>query len=343
MTPTDTSALTKEALEAADAAERLLKLNGAGFSALGAELRRNPPKFVVTCARGSSDHASLYGKYLIETVLGIPVASIGPSVASLYDAALKLDGALFIAVSQSGRSPDLLRLSETAKAAGARVVGFVNDETSPLVDLCTVSLPLRAGPEVSVAATKSFISSCFSYLCLVAHWSGRADLIDACDKLPSVLRAARELDWWPVLSELVEARDMFIIGRGVGFGPALEMALKLKETSRLHAEGFSSAEVSHGPLNLVGPGFPVIALGQDDASAEASRAMVARMVELGAPVWSEIAVEGARALPRLEGVPSVLAPLAAIQGFYMAVARFALARGLDPDRPANLSKVTETI
>lgn len=344
MTDTPRSfALTREASEATDAARRQIGCNAAAVAALAERLRANPPPLVVTCARGSSDHAANYGKYLIETGLGVPVASIGPSVASLYDTPLKLEGALFIAVSQSGRSPDLLSLVEAAKTGGALVIGFVNDQTSPLCTLCDTVLPLCAGPELSVAATKSYILSGLAFLTLAAAWSRKPALVAAVEALPDALERARDLDWWPALSSLEMARGLFVLGRGVGLGAALEMALKFKETCRLHAEAFSSAEVSHGPLNLVGPDFPVFALGQDDASAPSSRETVSRIVALGAPVWSELAVPGAGVLPSVPGVPPEIAPLCACQSFYMALARLAVARGCDPDRPPHLRKVTETI
>lgn len=338
-----TFALTREAAESGAAARRQIARNAEAVARLGARLRAAPPPFVVTCARGSSDHAASYGKYLIETVLGVPVASIGPSVASLYETPLKLDGALFVAVSQSGRSPDLIRLVEAAKAGGALVVGFVNDEASPLGALCDIFLPLSAGPELSVAATKSYILSGLAFLTLVAEWSQAPALRTAVAALPDALDAARDLDWWPALSTLRLARGLFVLGRGLGLGAAEEMALKFKETCRLHAEAFSSAEVIHGPLNLVGPDFPVFALGQEDPSAESTRAIVARIAGLGGPVFSVLATPGAETLPSVVGVSPLIAPLTAIQSFYMALARLAHARGKNPDRPTNLAKVTETL
>jgi len=337
------SAMAREAAEAPAAAARQIARCGAGFAELGTRFRRSPPRFVVTCARGSSDHAAAYGKYLIETTFGRAVASVGPSIVSVYDVPLALDGALFVAVSQSGRSPDILRLTEAARKGGALVVGFVNDESSPLPDLCHVSLPLSAGPETSVAATKSYILSCLAFLQLTAHWSNDAALRDAVEALPDALEAACKLDWWPALQTLEQITNLYVIGRGLGLGAALEMALKLKETSRLHAEAFSAAEVMHGPLALVRPGFPILALGQNDETAEGTREVVSRLAGMGASVLSAVDVPGTTPLPTVAGVPSVLAPLCQIQSFYMAVWRLALARGLNPDAPQNLRKVTETV
>lgn len=336
-------ALTREAWEAPEAVRRQLARHAGAFGELGERLRRRPPRFVVTCARGSSDHAASYGKYLIETTLGTVVASVGPSVASLYDRDLDLRDVLFIATSQSGRSPDLLSLVEKARAGGALVVGFVNDETSPLPALCDISLPLCAGPEVSVSATKSYIASGSAFLSLAAHWSQSEPLKAALDALPETLERARALDWWPALESLILAQGMFIVARGPSLGIAQEMALKLKETCCLHAEAFSIAEVIHGPLTMIGPHLPVLALGQDDASAEPTRRAVERIAGQGGLVWSALPVPTARPLPTLPGLPPAIAPLCQIQSFYMAVAKLARARGFDPDSPSHLRKVTETL
>lgn len=336
-------ALTREALEAPEGARRQAAATAGLFAAIGERLRAAPPRLVVTCARGSSDHAAHYGKYLIETRLGLPVASVGPSVASLYRTPLKLDGALFVAVSQSGRSPDLLSLVEAAKAGGATTLAFVNTEDSPLARLCDHTVPLSAGPERSIAASKSYILSCRAFLALAAAWSGSAELRQALDALPGALEAATELDWWPALAPLATATGLYVLGRGIGLGAAYEAALKFKETCGLHAEAFSSAEVVHGPLGLVGPDFPVIAFGQEDAAAAATLETVARIVGLGAPVASVLAAPGTVRLPTVPGVAPVIAPLCEIESFYLAIARLAAARGRNPDVSSTLRKVTETL
>jgi glutamine---fructose-6-phosphate transaminase (isomerizing) len=343
MIPLDTE-MAREAAQTANVAERQLERCGPGFAALGRRLRELRPQVVVTCARGSSDHAATYGQYLLSTRLGIPVASMGPSVATVYGTALQLKGQLFIAVSQSGRSPDLLQLTCAARTAGALTVALVNDEESPLADLAEVTLPLCAGPERSVAATKSYLTALVAFLQLAAHWSDDPALHASVAAVPATLRAAAGLDWFPALRSLEPARNMFVIGRGLGMGAALELALKFKETCRLHAEAFSAAEVSHGPLALAGPGFPVLALGQDDRSAPAFAELLTRLVGLGATVLvSGPAPAGTIQLPSLTGLPAELAPLAAVQSFYLAAAQLARLRGLDPDVPPNLRKVTETV
>jgi len=335
--------MAREAREAAAGARRQLATCAPILAELARRLADRPPAFVMTCARGSSDHAATYGKYVLETTVGCLVASVGPSVAATTGRApIGARDAVMIAVSQSGRSPDLLRLTEAARAASALVVGLVNDTASPLAARCDLVLPLCAGEERAVAATKSFLLAGLGFLQLAAAWTGDAALRDAAARAPEALEAAAALDWGPALASLAAATSLYVVGRGVGLGGALEVALKLKETCRLHAEAFSTAEVLHGPVALVGPGFPVLALGQDDHTAGATRDVVAQLVGLGADVRSVHAVAGARSLPVVAGVPAVLAPLCQVQSFYLAAPALAAARGLDPDAPAHLRKVTET-
>jgi len=180
--------LTREAAEAAEVAARQIALNGEAMALLGDRLRRRKPAFIATCARGSSDHAMTYGKYLLERTLGLPVASLGPSLASVYREELDLSGAVFIAASQSGRSPDALQLTETAKRGGALTIGLINDMESPLAALVDIALPLAAGPETSVAATKSFLATGIALLHLTAAWSCERSLSDALVRSPELLR-----------------------------------------------------------------------------------------------------------------------------------------------------------
>jgi glucosamine--fructose-6-phosphate aminotransferase (isomerizing) len=327
-----TSRLVTEAREAAAGARRQLERCASVFAELTARLLASPPPLVVTCARGSSDHAATYGKYVVETTVGHLVASVGPSVASMYKRApVGLHGALVIVVSQSGRSPDLLELTAAARRGGALVVAFVNDETSPLAAACDLVVPLCAGGETAVAATKSFLLAGLAFVQLAAAWTGDPTLRDVAKALPEALEVACETAW--DLSALAQARSLYVVGRGVGLGAAQEVALKLKETCRLHAEAFSTAEVLHGPVALVGPGFPVIALGQPDETEAAMRDVVAKLVAMGASVCT----------PPATTAPSVIAPLCHVQSFYLGLSSLAAARGFDPDTPQHLSKVTRTV
>jgi glucosamine--fructose-6-phosphate aminotransferase (isomerizing) len=334
----------KEAAEAASVVDRQLTENEAAVAALAARLRAEPPRFVVTCARGSSDHASTFAKYLIETQLGLVTASASPSVSSLYRAPQDLTGALYIVMSQSGRSSDLLHCAEAAHSAGALVVAMVNREDSPLAAIADTVIPLMAGAENSVPATKSFLASLASLLHLVAHWNADPLLSAALPALPEAMQDAFAQDWSPLVEGLTGAQDLFVLGRGLGLGVAQEAALKLKETCGLHAEALSSAEVKHGPMALVKEGFPVLLFGQNDVTLRGSLAAAREFRNRGARVWSAAPEDAhADALPLVAAPHFLCEPLLAAQSFYRAVNALALARGYDPDSPPHLRKVTETL
>ena len=345
MTDSTATKMHAEAHEAAEAVARQFAANAPIIDALVTRLKAAPPRFIVTCARGSSDHAATYGKYLFETTLGLVTASASPSVGSVYAVQPQLDGALFVAISQSGKSPDLVRNAEIAKAAGAVVVALVNVEDSPLAQLADTVIPLRAGPEKSVAATKSYLCSLAALLQLTARWSGDAALLRAVDALPDALRAAWAQDWTPLVEGLKDAHNLFVVGRGLGLGAAQEAALKFKETCGLHAEAFSSAEVKHGPMAIVGPGFPVLAFAQDDDTGSGTAAVAEEFRQRGAPVWLAYpgAVAGPGTLPMPAAPHPACTPLLAVQSFYKAVNALAIARGHNPDVPPHLNKVTETV
>ena len=336
----ETTRMFAEAAEAPAAVARMLAANRPAVLALGEDLRRDPPRAVVTCARGSSDHAATYAKYLIETGIGVPTSSAALSVSSVYDATPRLEGALFLAISQSGRSPDLLAAVEAARRGGARTVALVNDEASPLAELAHLTLPLKAGPETSVAATKSYITALAGVAQLVSAWTPDAPLAAGLDALPAILSEAWKLDWSPAVTRLKTARNLYVLGRGPGYAVAQEAALKLKETCGLHAEAFSAAEVLHGPMALVGEGFPVLVFVQADAS-EAGVLELARALEARGAEVLVAGGTGGNQLPTLAAHPA-LEPIVRIQGFYRMANALAVARGLDPDSPPHLKKVTET-
>ncbi len=348
--PAETETLMhNEAAQAAEVVAAQFARNREAIAALAAQLRAAPPPFVATCARGSSDHAATYAKYLIETQLGVVTASLSPSIGSVYASPLRLKGALFIAISQSGKSPDLLRNAEAAKASGARVVALVNVEDSPLARLADTVIPLGAGPEKSVAATKSYLASLAAIAQLVAHWKDDPVLLAALDTLPQALRDAWQQDWSPLTDGLVDARNLFVLGRGLGLGAAQEAALKFKETCGLHAEAYSSAEVKHGPMALVGSGFPVLVFAQPDETGPGALAVADEFHGRGAEVWVASAATrdagkgSSVALPLASAAHPALAPLLTVQSFYRAINALALRRGHNPDLPPHLNKVTETV
>lgn len=335
-----TTLMFAEAAEAPDVVARQFERNADVVGALAKALQQVPPSFIVTCARGSSDHAATYAKYLFETRLGIVTASASPSVGSVYAVPQRLDGALFLAISQSGKSPDLLRNAEAARDGGARVVAMVNVEDSPLAQIADTVIPLHAGPERSVAATKSFIASLAAVAHLAAAWRPQPDLRNALPSLPEALAAAWQADWSALSDGLVDARNLFVIGRGLGLAAAQEAALKFKETCGLHAEAYSSAEVKHGPMALVGPGFPVLCFATPDETEAGTVALAQEFRARGAQVWLASAHGD---LPLAAAPHPALSPLLAAQSFYRAAEVLSRARGYSPDVPPHLNKVTETV
>ena len=336
-----------EAASAPDAVRRLLETSAARVKALAAEIARFSPSVVVTCGRGSSDHAAVYAKYLFETHLGLVTSSAAPSVASMHRATLKLKRALYLGISQSGTSPDIVRHATMARDQGALVVALVNEEHSPLAQLAHHVVPLCAGPETSVAATKSYIVSLAALALLVGELASDRRLLDALRAAPQSMAEAWECDWSALLDALIPASSVFVVGRGVGYALALEAALKLKETSRLHAEAYSTAEIRHGPMALVRSGFPLLAFAQNDGTRDGVLQLAADARALGARAF--VAGAGGSSRPHPYSLPCPapphewLAPLVQAQSFYRFADALALARGYDPDAPPHLSKVTETV
>ncbi|HEX7114737.1 MAG TPA: SIS domain-containing protein [Steroidobacter sp.] len=332
-----------EAAQAPNVVRSQLENNAASVRRIGAQLRRFAPRAVVTCGRGSSDHAATFAKYLIESYARVLTSSAAPSLSSVYETEPDLTGTLFLAISQSGRSPDLLASAGRAKDSGAFVVALCNSMDSPLVALAHESIALCAGPETSVAATKSYIASLGALLHLVASWSENEALTSALFKAPEQLARAWQLEWSNALRVLERAQSMYVVGRGFGLGVAQEAALKLKETCGLHAEAFSAAEVKHGPMALVGPGFPVLMFTQDDESRAGVQALAEDFACRGAEVMlAGASVANTTLLPTVPAHPAV-EPLLMIQSFYRLTEALSRARGLDPDSPPNLQKVTETL
>ena len=346
MTRTETAKapmMLREAEQAPEAVAEQLRRNLADVTSLAAALRSRGHRFVVTSARGSSAHAATFGKYLIETRLGLVTAAAAPSVATLYGAELDMAQAVFLAVSQSGRSPDLVHQAEAARRAGAFTIAIVNVPGSPLEQACEAVLPLHAGEEQSVAATKTFIASLTAQAQLVAHWSEDAGLQAALDRVPEQLHRAAALDWSDALEPLSDVHDMLVVGRGYGFAIANEAALKMKETCALHAESFSAAELQHGPVTLVDADYPVLVFSQEDETRAGMLELVAQLRGRNANVL--VAEPGEPAAGRLPVAPPlhpVCDPVAMVQSFYGLAARLSVRRGLNPDQPRHLRKVTMT-
>lgn len=335
------SLMREETLEAPEAVARGLART-ADFARVAAKLRRLDPQVAVLCARGSSAHAGMFLEYLLARHVGVVPAEAMPSLASLYAARQRFKGAAFLAISQSGRSPDLLAQTELARREGAFCVAIVNDAASPLAAACDEAIDIGAGPERSVAATKTVLATLASGMALIDAWAGRTD--PSLARLPERLAAAARLDWSALADCLTATQRIFTLGRGPALGLAAEAALKLAETAGVVGLGFSTAEVAHGPMALAGPDFPAFAFLQNDPTLPSSRALLEGFVARGVPVFAAgPAVAGATALPTLP--PDAPEPdlLGQLLCFYLAVEEATRRRGRDPDRPPALHKVTKTL
>ena len=342
------TAMARETAEAPEVVAGLLDAERDNITRLGRQLRELDPPVVVTCARGSSDHAAGFLKYGLEILLGIPVASMGPSVASVYQAPLRLSGGVQLSISQSGQSPDIVALQAAAKKAGALTIAIANHTDSPLADQADIVLPLHAGPEKSVAATKTFIASTVVVAAIVAAWSEDRALQAALEALPDRLSDALAIDWREAVSPLTTADSLYVLGRGPSFPIAMETALKFKETMSLHAEAFSAAEVMHGPLSLVREGFRVFAYNPPDASYPAMSDVLGRLRATGAEVFAvscneKSGLPAGGTLPMAASGHMLTDPICMCLSAYRLIEELARRRGYDPDNPSNLKKVTETV
>lgn len=337
----------EEAADASNAVRAQLR-DEAAMADVGAALRRLKPRAVITCARGSSDHAATYAKYLIETHAQVLTASAAPSVSSVYGVTQDVRGCLFVAISQSGRSPDLLAAVKSAKASGATILALCNSADSPLVAAADLAVELHAGPEISVAATKSYLASLAAIARLVAAWTQQAALNAVLQELPDLMDRSWALDWSTALPVLESAANLYVVGRGMGLGAAQEIALKFKETCGMHAEAFSSAELRHGPYTLLGKGFPALLVAQRDATLPGIEVLARELARRGVPILlagaraPQVSAPGVTLLPSIDA-PAEIAPILLVQSAYRMIATLALRRGLDPDHPPHLHKITETV
>jgi len=339
------SRMATEIDESGGAVRRQLAANAGAAADLGARLRALAPPFVVTIARGSSDHSAHFLHHCIEVKLGLATASIPPSIASLYRAPLKLEGAAAIAISQSGASPDLVAMQAAAKDAGALTVALVNDAQSQLALEADALLPLHAGEERAVAATKSVVASLVAGVSLVARWSEDAALVAALDRLPAILEAGSGGVQDGAFETLAHARSLFVIGRGPTLAVAAEAALKLKETSAIFAEAFSAAEVLHGPAGIIAPDFPVLGFAPIDAARGGFFETLQRLASFGAAPLL-IDVEPHPRWPTIVAPDcghAFLTPIAELHAFYRLAEATARRLGRDPDQPPHLTKVTRTV
>jgi glucosamine--fructose-6-phosphate aminotransferase (isomerizing) len=298
------------------------------------------PRFVLIAARGTSDHAALYAKYVVEIRRQLPAGLASPSSFTLYGAAPDLTDVLFLAISQSGRSPDLVESMAVARACGAVTVAVTNSPDSPLALAAEISVDIRAGVERAVAATKTYTAQLLALLLLL---DGDSAVHDAA-RLPEA--AARTLagngtEQIAAAAARFRHVDRIVVsGRGYSYPTAREGALKLMETSYLSAQAFSGADLLHGPLAMIDGSVPVIAMTSPGRSGAAMKPVLDRLTEVGAEV---LPVGPARGLPvAAAGLPEHLVPIVEIMPLQLLALQLAVARGLDPDAPRGLSKITQT-
>ncbi|MFC0446083.1 glucosamine-6-phosphate deaminase NagB-II [Pseudidiomarina halophila] len=325
--------MADEAKSAPEIIARQLENNAERCQQIAAELQAIPPRTIMMIGRGTSDHAGVFAKYLFEVGCGVPVFAAAPSVAGVYKRTLKLEGCLAICISQSGQSPDIVQQAQLAKAGGARVLALVNVVDSPLGRLADDVLPLHAGPELAVAATKSYLASLSALCQLCAYWQKDHELLEGLSALPDALRQAQQLPPQLQAEQLQGLQHCVVLGRGFGYAIAREVALKLKEVLSIHAEAFSSAEFLHGPVTLVEKQLCIIDLQIDDEGGSTHEEQMkgiaargAKLIHMHVPVMPH---------PRLQ-------PLVLMQRFYLDIEQAARQMGLDPDAPPGLKKVTET-
>ena len=334
------SLMRDETLEAPQAVARCLA-NAAGIARIAARIRALDPPFVTVAARGSSSHAGTFLRVLLGRDLGLTAAAAMPSLASVYHRPQRLKGSLHIAISQSGRSPDLIATTEQARAAGALRLAFVNNPESPLAALSDEVIDIAAGPERSVAATKTVLATLAATLALVRAWSDNPRPLD--DLAPRLAKSA-VLDWSALANTLTATQHIFTIGRGPALGIAKEAALKLAETCGIAGLAYSAAELAHGPMALAGQGFPILAFLQNDAALPHSETLLTTLASRPTSVLAAGGhIPGAIVLPTLAPVDPDEDLLCQLLPFYLAAEAASHARGLDPDHPRSLQIVTQTI
>ncbi len=294
----------------------------------------------VLCGRGSSGHAGVFLRYLIEMRLRLPVSASAPSVITTFNKPLVLRNALFIVISQSGRSPDLVAATRSAREAGAHTIAIVNAVPSPVADIAEFVIPIEAGPERSVAATKTVIGSMTAGAELVAALAEDDALAAALDRLPERVERALALDWSEMSDELRQASAVFVASRGLGLGPAREIALKLAEVLRLPALGFSAAELQHGPRAALSTKTPVLMLRLKDETAAMVDALADELSKTG--IRPHVCGGPRGTLPWLGDDDPVTDAVAMLVPAYRMIEAVARRFGFDPDHPPHLSKVTET-
>jgi glucosamine--fructose-6-phosphate aminotransferase (isomerizing) len=344
---TSGSLMAAELAEQPDVLRRLVDRHPADRDQVRAILpgARQPGKLAgtVLLARGSSDNVAVYGRYLLEMASRRPAGLAAPSIHTRYDAEVDFSGYLVVALSQSGATPEIVETSAHMRGAGATVIGITNEAGSPLTEVSDLTLLTEAGKERAVPATKTVTAQLLAMAAVAAAFDPEFVKLDDLERLPDAAAsvAGETASARAVASRWADATRLVVTGRGLAYAAALETALKIKESARVHAEGLSSADLLHGPIAAVDAGLPVLLVAGGERFAGDDKALAERLAASGVPHAICGTAPGAD-LPLPAGTPEVTAPiLATIKGQQLALAA-SLLRGLDPDAPAGLSKVTAT-
>jgi glucosamine--fructose-6-phosphate aminotransferase (isomerizing) len=334
------SAMAREIAEIPMAASRLLE-SSASLTNIVERINEIEPRIVVFCGRGSSGHVGVYLRYLFEAHLGLIAAAAAPSVMTVYKRTPDMRNALFVVVSQSGRSPDLINATQMARRSGALTIAIINDENSPLADASELILPIGAGTERAVAATKTVVLSMIAGAHLVAALASEDNLAEGLSRLPGRLAEALKCDWSHWARTVAGATAAFVVGRGYGLGCAREIALKSAEILLIPTLGYSAAELRHGPRASIGSTTPVLVLRQNDPSADAIDDLVHDLNNESGMIFAAGGRTGT--LPWIGDDHPVYDPVLMLIPAYRAIEKAARERGLDPDNPPHLNKVTRTL
>jgi glucosamine--fructose-6-phosphate aminotransferase (isomerizing) len=331
------------------AMQRLLELEDLNIQNVAKAIRERAPRFLMLTARGSSDNAARYGQYLFGAFNQLPVALATPSLFSLYKQPPNLQDALVLSISQSGQTPDILAVIESARQQGALTIAITNSPNSPQAQLSEYCIDMHAGPEYSVAASKTYTNSLLALALLSAHLAQDSTRVAEVARIPEL--AARILpDTQKILAHAADvqlAHACVVIGRGFNYSTAFEIALKLKELSYLLAEPYSSADFQHGPVALVENGFLVLAIIPDGKVTENITGFLAQLASRSPKLviispHQQALASGNYSISIPAGIPEWLSPLITVIPGQIFALGLSLARGIDPDHPRGLNKVTLT-
>jgi glucosamine--fructose-6-phosphate aminotransferase (isomerizing) len=347
MTPTR---LELELREQPDALARLLERQGANARQLSELFHRSDIRYILIASRGSSSNAARYAQYLLGRSNRVPVAFATPSLYTLYEQPPRLEGALVIGISQSGESPDVRAVIDEARRQGCPTIAITNKPDSPIGRAAEAVLPLEADDELAVAATKTYMNSVGAIALLFASATGDAEALRELELMPD--RIAAQLAWSfedaASLDEYAGIHGGTVVARGINYGTAFEIALKIRELSGLLFEAYSAADLMHGPVAAIGPGWPVIAIAPSGPTLDSMETAIQGLAERGARVMvladrDDVLVRGVAPMRLVPGIPEWLSPLTTVIPGQLAAFRLAQLNGSDLDSPHGLSKITLTL